>query len=540
MVIVSDGRGILVEALTYNKIVFKIRKRTPDTLFYYKGNNNLKNIKKPEITLPEVYTLEFSSDLQMYWLNYKLNKSPSDFKIPPLPFMPIKQIRINVSNDGTINTLKFKIFQVENWTKVKWHGIHVWVPYGLPDPTIDIVPYILSNNKYYNMRFIFQVQFPRKNISEQWVAIWWVDDLDSGLSFLKSNSSSSFSYNPSIKEVIHRQYKIEFLDEEHKIASGYETFIPSTSCHNAANFDPDKHLHYWGIAAFLIRDPKTDEPQNVFNIQGFDVLSCYPYTYMARYRPYGIWKVYHNYSNYGISAPLRIYAVLNTTLVGDIYRLTESRGIPNWFNVRNDYYDTLSIVEIINGTRYIPVIIYIYWKNSFYGYGYWTAMSSGVVRSSSSWHDSYGWFMYLRYPAKRSIKENSTDRTPVNYIDYDWIEKLYPGIMISQWGTKHGKSLIFGKKTLNSWYTINNQNNPMTSSYMCGNVGLCSADFQLFRRDKRSFIQRGLLLSYTVVYFVYDLEGEGWLGKKGKNGWLNSYIYTPMFFEKYSPVIVKP
>ena len=51
-----------------------------------------------------------------------------------------------------------------------------------------------------------------------------------------------------------------------------------------------------------------------------------------------------------IQAPIRIFAVLDTTLVGNVYASGD---------VRSDYYDTLAIVQVVSGTRYIPVITYI-------------------------------------------------------------------------------------------------------------------------------------------------------------------------------------
>jgi len=72
-----------------------------------------------------------------------------------------------------------------------------------------------------------------------------------------------------------------------------------------------------------------------------------------------------------IKAPIRIFAVLNTEWVGSVYRDYGDTALSD------QYYATLAIVQIVNGTRYIPVITYIYWKNTQSDYGYWLCTEMG-------------------------------------------------------------------------------------------------------------------------------------------------------------------
>ncbi|RLE60791.1 MAG: hypothetical protein DRJ35_02280 [Thermoprotei archaeon] len=541
LVVVSDHRGIIVEALTYTRIVFKVSKKTPDQLIYYDYNGRKKTVTKPNQTPQEKYTIEFSSDLNFYWLNIELGRDPADFELPPLPYMPIKQLMINISKDGTLQTLSERPFQVENWTRITWNGENIWIPYGLPDPTIDIVPYIVMGGKYYNMRFVFQVPFESRNVRDQWVVIWWNDSLDAKI----RTYSTKIWYDESKREVFHPLFGIEFLDLQHQRAWGFES-VPISNNPCSSYFDPDYHLKYWGIAALVIRDPVSGTVYGIYNLHGFDswIVRCGRsyIAYLARYRPYGTWKIYHNYSRFGITAPIRIYAVLNTTLVGDIYRLTESNGNTAG-NVRDDYYHFLAIVEIINGTNYVPIISYVYWTNTRTGRGYWVAQASGAASSTiPNWQSTFGWFTYLTY-REGGYQENSTDDTPVSSsMGYNVYESYYPGIMVSQWGDDAGKSLIFNKAILDYWYSLNPYRNLKTASYMCGSVPLCSADFQVFPFDwyDTYTIGAGTRFSYWSVYFVYDLTGPGWRGDTDENGWRNSYVYAPMFLEEYSPVIKKP
>jgi len=127
MVVVSDERGIVVEASTYYYVYFAVQRNTPDTLIYYDSNGNQKTLDRPSDISNEVYTLEMSSNMSLFWLGQKLLVDPN-LKLPPFPYIPIKQIRVNVTLDGTTGTLVERPVQYENWTTVVWHGVSGGLP----------------------------------------------------------------------------------------------------------------------------------------------------------------------------------------------------------------------------------------------------------------------------------------------------------------------------------------------------------------------------------------------------------------------------
>ncbi|QOJ79465.1 hypothetical protein IG193_03115 [Infirmifilum lucidum] len=533
MVVVSDERGILVEASTYNYIGFRVQKNTPDTLYYYfKSSSTSSSISKPLETPFEVYTLELTSNLSMYWLGQKL--PVQSVRLPPFPLMPMKQIRVNATRDGTLGSLTLIPVQYENWTVLNWHGLSIRLPVGLSDPQMDFFA-----GTRFNTTLVFQISFPGRDIRQQFVLLWWDDDLDANpVNFTTRIRYVGPDRDPRYKDVMHPLFDLEFLDMEHKVARGFEAITPSTNpC--TPTFDPDYHLHYWGIAAINLRSPDGKTVYGPVNIHGFGTnIECGGQIwYLASYRPYGIWSIFYRYLRYGYPAPIRIFALLNTTLVANIYDLTKKGGITEGL-LRSDYYHIITLVEITNGTNYLPMITYIYWNGDKEGYGYWAVQVSGVSQPNiPDWGTTFGYFAYLTYPGK--YPENSTDGTPVASTQRQTFTGYYPGILISQWGSQSGKAIIFNKKALDYWYKrVYGQK--ATSSFMCGYIPLCSADFQIARWDQSVEINEGLTLNYQTVIFAYNLTGTGWLGRTGTDGWLNAYVYTPMFLEKYTPSVVPP
>ena len=510
MVVVGDDRGIIVEAATYDHITFKVRRNVPDTLYYYDGKEHRwKSIDRPQNTEHEIYTLEFGWDLNIYWLGTRLQQE-SGVQIPPIPYMPIKQLRVNVSIDGTQNTLLESPIQYENWKNFTFPpdtSNNISLPIGLADPQMDF-------NE--TNRLVFQVKFPTKDIDEQLVAIWWIDDLDAEPAVYPTQIH--FYKNSTHKDVWHPLYDVEFVDTEHQTSRGYDS--------------------YRGVAAFVMRDPLTDFAFGPVNIHAFDTYTPYPgYHLLGRYRPYGNWTIYYEYMRYSwIKAPIRIFAVLNTTLVGNVY--TDG-------DIQDNYYYTIAIVEIINGTRYIPVITHIYWTNTHWGYGYWltTAMGKGISR----------YFAYLR----STNYENSTDNTPFK-IDYmSTIElRKYPGFIITHWmgnsiDDQMGRAIILNEEGVSLLHDIGNGDERFASTKysptgLQGSIEYCFWPyckphlFWCIPLNKR--VDQGRYLNYWFVLFDYKPLGEeeGWISLSEKNGWKNAYIYSPMFLEEYSPTIAPP
>ena len=503
MVVVQDDRGIVVEACTYAHVTFKIRRGVPDAVPY--GGSSLQ---RPSDTRHEVYTLEFAWDLDIYWLGMKLPEEPG-LGLPPIPWLPVKQLRVNATADGTLATLRERPIQYEEWRNVTWHGIEVPVPLGLSDPQMDFSP---------TTRLVFQVRFPSLDVDEQYVAIWWIDDLDAEPAAYPS--LIQYVEDSTHKDVWHPLYDVEFVDVEHPASRGY--------------------ADYNGVAAFVLRDPETDFAFGPYNLHGFDMhvhgfIWCagrrWPYGYLARYRPYGAWEVYYHYMRYSwIQAPIRIFAVLNTTLVGSVYYSGDVRG---------DYYDTMAIVQVVNGTRYIPVITYVYWKRDREGYGYWlcTEMGRGIA----------DWFAYINLDYK-------TGDTPFpwGYDDdqEDWEYDLNcvsgvnyeprPSFLVAHWCADVGRAVVLNQRGLHAFYSVGVEEAFAVSMYAPGGLKQGSIEYVVWPCYRRERVSAGTLLSYWTVVFDFRQTGPGWLDLEVEDAWQNAYVYAFMFLEDCAPIVCEP
>ncbi|MEM3457745.1 hypothetical protein [Thermofilum sp.] len=505
MVVVSDERGIIVEASTYYYIYFAVQRNTPNTtLIYYDSSGNKKTLTRPSDISNEVYTLEMSSNLSLFWLGQKLSVDPT-LKLPPFPYIPIKQIRVNVTLDGTTATLRERPIQYENWTTVVWHGEPVDYPVGLSDPQMDFV----KGDKY-NTKLVFQVKFPLNSITKQIVALWWHDDLDTEPAVYQTQIQYIYKREGgqvTWKDVWHPLYDVEFVDLEHQQSREYG--------------------NYYGVAAFVLWNPSTDNAFGPYNLHAFGVY----YGNLGRYRPYGTWQVYYNYMRYSwIQAPIRIFAVLNTTLVGNVYASGD---------VRSDYYDTIAIVQVVNGTRYIPVITYIYWKNTRSDEGYWlaTEMGKGVADQ----------FLYLTaglQTIENKKLANWTYNSPFPWKETPRVE-CYPdpGIMLAHWSTTNniGRALVLNRDGVKKLGEIGGSDARFcTTKFAPGNVKQGSIEYAFWPSTTSKTVQQGRKLSYWAVLFDFRSSGPGFDNYGGEEMWKNAYIYAPMFLEDYAPRIVKP
>jgi len=527
LVVVSDHRGILVEALTYNKIVFKIRKNTPDTLNYHpenlnkcKSRNRVDSINRPSETPYEIYTIDFSSDLRLFWLDMELSKDPT-LAIPPLPFMPIKQLRVNISYDGTIDTLRERPLQVENWTKIFWYDREVWVPYGMPDPTIDIRPYIQLGNKYFATRFVFQVPFPRLDISEQWVVFWWNDSLDAVPRVWPTNINYTYDPYNDIKDIIVNSspgIRIELIDTEHTTMRDY--------------------VNYNGVAAIGLRS-LSDEAFGPWNIHSFGDVYCGGHHYLGRFRPYGKWVVLANYTGrYSwLRAPIRIFAVLNTSLVASVYDCDRYYGNP-----RGGYYSTLSILSVVNGTSYIPLIVHIYWQHSRSDYSYWLYSMMGAGKPQkfayiTGWKSSY--YNYLentvRVRSYSSVCNKCYERGSC-YSCYH-VGYIAPGLWYAHWNSTVGRGVVVNENFVSLLKWSKNHNfNPAFYVTRCGGpTGIQNSLEVKFADDDVTIYPDEInsLLDYWIVLTMFTPHNLN-------EGWQDLYYQAPMFWRGYAPEIVKP
>ena len=490
MVVVEDDRGIVVEACTYTHITFRLERRVPDSVPYGHGG-----IRRPRDTRHEVYTLEFTWDLDIYWLGMKLPEEEG-LRLPPVPWLPIKQLRVNVTADGTLETLRERPIQYEEWRNVTWHGVEVPVPLGLSDPQMDFSP---------TTRLVFQVGFPTLDVDEQYVAIWWLDDLDAEPAAYPS--SIRYIEDSTHKDVWHPLYDVEFVDVEHPESRGY--------------------VDYEGVAAFVLRDPETDFAFGPYNLHAFDRYG----NKLGRYRPYGTWDVYWRYMRYSwIQAPIRIFAVLNTTLVGNVYREGDVRG---------DYYDTIAVAHIINGTRYIPVITCVYWKRSRLGYGYWlcTEMGRGVA----------DWFAYINL-------DYDTGDTPFEWghdddcLDWEFDMSCWngvnhepePGFMLAHWTSGVGRAVVLSQGGLETLYDVGREEAFAVTMYAPHGLRQGSVEYVMWPYYRREQVEGGTLLRFWAVVFDFRGSGDGWLSTGVEDMWRNAYVYALMFLEDYAPLVRSP
>ncbi|GEM_PF-1389373 len=446
----------------------------------------VNTINRPAATPDEVYTLEMTWNYSFYFLGHRLPVRRG-FRILPFPFMPIKQLRVNITEDGTLATLRERPIQYENWTVVLWHGVPVRVPLGLADPQTDF---------YGNDTLVFQVKFPRLDISNQTVIIWWHDDLDTEPAAYPTNIT--YIEDATHKDVWHPLYDVEFVDQEHTTSRGY--------------------VDYYGVAAFVLRDPITDYAFGPFNIHAFGECG----SSLGKWRPYGTWTIYYHYMRYSyIKAPIRIFALLNTSRVNSVY---SSCYVPGGLT---NYYDTLSLVEIINGTRYIPVTTYVYWKRSHTDVGYWmySAMGRGIA----------DWFVYVD-------TNNSTDGTPFAWTSYPpVVEKDNPSFFAAYWNDVMGRAAIIDRASVDNLYNTGVEPKFEVTMFAPGGFKQGSIETLYNPIDYYSTVYRGTLVVYNGVFMDFRPRGEGWLNLTDVSDyWENGYIYAPMFLEDYLPEIGPP
>lgn len=523
LVVVSDKRGILVESITYSYIPFKIKKNTPDKIPYVDEETLQKTyIYRPIDTPDEKYVIEFSSDLRLFWLDMELNIS-SDLRLPPLPFMPIKQLRVNISSNGKRDTLRERPLQYENWTEVYWHDRWVQIPVNLPDPTLDIQPYVITPSRQkFIQKYVFLVPFPKVNITYQWVVLWWSDDLDWMPIQWKTDISYVKDLSKSINDLRTPVLWLELIDVDDPYMRDYP-------------------FNYRGVAAIGVRDTN-DEAFGPWNIHAFGRKSGR----LGWYRPCGRWKVLSHYLGKfrGVTAPIRIFAVLDTDRVCSVYAYENKTG----------YYSTLAILSVVNGTRYVPLIMHVYWSNSKYDYSYWLFSMMGGGRPTKfayavGWNGTWYGYPLIEGEVRERKYTYISCWYPYGYIPSNLVDLgeslgcqcyhlgwVNPGLWYVHWNVELGRAIIGNENLVKLLIESNNEGyRPAFYVTRCSGSGIQnSVELKLadgyINVDKNVF---NPLLDYWLVLFAYE---PGTLDK----GWQAMYIFAPMFWKAYAPEVVKP
>ena len=479
IVAVKDNRGITAVSSTYSSIDFIVDKGTPTS-------------GRPANTDDEIYTLEAGVRGQWYWNGKQLDLVAEGgvTVTPPIPPIPIKQFRVNVTETGVDSTSIERPCQYELWDKVNWHGRLIDVPRNLADP------YYRFNS---TNRMVFQVGFPALNITRQKVRIWWMDDMDAE----PYQGPSDLEYAPSpFYEAQTNVYRVELMDVN--------------------NWDPRPEYRwpYYGIAALLLKDRTTGECYGPWNIHGFDLASTPPGT--AKWRPYGRWEIKYWYGTTGARAPVRLIAILNSTQVQNVWA-------QSWSTVRSDYFDTYAVIFITANVKYLQQRVWVYWKETETGRGLWFSWEWGKGET-----DLYA---YLN-------NETGGVSGPYAY-DYSWgapnhIEYNDPGYWASHWNDEMGRGLIFNVEGLNSLYSLNENRTCFSVTHWApeGWFGYRqgSIEYEAIQCDydegspRQVTVTAGTNYSYIPAMWMY--------GGGLQNGYQEVDDYHYMFLEPYTPKIV--
>jgi len=226
-----------------------------------------------------------------------------------------------------------------------------------------------------------------------------------------------------------------------------------------------------------------------------------------------------------IRALIRIFADLNKTKLGSVNASSD---------VICGYYGTLVITQVVNGTRYIPVITYVYWKNTRTGSGYW--MASEMGRGIADYFD------YLTAGLQSQYKNQS------RVYDFETVEEEGvlirgdPSVMIAHWSNSgFGRSIYLNKAGVEGLRQIGGSDAGFcTTAYAPGGSPQGSIDYTFWPYNKQKTVNAGTLVRFWTVIFDFRSSGPGFGNYSGSSMWKNAYIYAPMFLENYAPTVVKP
>ena len=476
-VYVVDYRGIVVSPLTYEGIVLRVMKNTPDKVVYHDGSTYRTLLRTT--TPDEVYTVELDWKFSLHFL---LNEVPIvGTPPPPIPPIPVKQFRLYSSSDLT--DWQLTPFQAELWKEVTWHGKEIYVPTSPANPVY-----------WFNQscRLVFQVKYPTASDKYVYIMITWESDCDADV--IEWPTSLYFDYRlPSYKDIVSETFRIELIDTEHQEMRDYG-------------------FNYHGVAALGLREPVTDEAYGPANIHAFGKWG----NKLGAWRPYGTWKVFSTYAGeYSwIRLPVRVFATLNSTKVGNVYT----------GEVRSDYYDTFAILYVINGSRYAPCLVHIYWKYTKTDYGFWMFACMGGGRPSK--------YMYLKKQEYVQYKGYIYNVSNEYSYSGSWShrEYSYPNFFCTHWGNGIGRAVFLSLSAVDALYDIGTYPRFAVTKWAPGWIPQHSLEYEFNQLNYETKVYAGTYYKYWFVIYMYQASNS-W------GEWKKAYVYSVMFLEPYAPSI---
>jgi hypothetical protein len=465
IVAVKDDRNITVVSATYSKIEFIVEKNTPTG-------------ERPADTSDEIYTLEASINGTWYWNGKQLEVEDPAVLPPPIPPIPIKQFRVNVTENGVNSTSATSPCQYEIWDKINWHERYIEVPRDLADPNY---PFNSTN------RIVFQVKFPELNIIRQKVTIWWRDDLDAE----PYQGPSDLEYIQGAYVAKTNRYEVEFIGVGHTQS-------------------PDYPYDYYGVAALVMKDPTTGLCFGPWNLHAFGVHGGA----LAEWRPYGQWQIKYWYGETEAKATVRLIAVLNSTEVQCVYDSNHHSS---------NYYDTYAVVFITANVKYLQQRVCIYWKQNQTDNGLWFASVMGKGEPK--------WFAYLNNQTGQ-VYNDEYDYLPW-WQDPTHEEYEYPGYWGAHWNEQFGRGLIINLEGLANLRSFDaNRTRFSITEAAPGGANQGSIEFEAVSCTGDAYTAvAGTSYSYVWAMWIYD-------GGNQTEGYKEMDYYHWMFLEPYAPKIV--
>ncbi|MEM3711944.1 MAG: hypothetical protein QXR97_00155 [Thermoproteota archaeon] len=154
---VKDNRDIIVEAYSYSGIEYVIQEKAVEPHY---PNNPAKT--------KETYVFELLPNGTMYWFEDKLICSS---KVCPIPFPPVKQLRVNVTvnyDEDISNSRKLRFIEAPYQVEI-WDNRYLW-----PSST----NFLGWRKRFMNgSKLVFEVTYP-PGCARQAVRVFWEDDCD--------------------------------------------------------------------------------------------------------------------------------------------------------------------------------------------------------------------------------------------------------------------------------------------------------------------------------------------------------------------------